>query len=58
MAQQGIEMVRYADDFMILCRSEAEAGSAGTGTAMDGAGGTDPAPGENADCGCHPDGGL
>lgn len=25
MAQQGIEMVRYADDFIILCRSEAEA---------------------------------
>ena len=25
MAQQGIEMVRYADDFVILCRSEAEA---------------------------------
>jgi RNA-directed DNA polymerase len=25
MAQQGMEMVRYADDFVILCRSEAEA---------------------------------
>lgn len=25
MAQQGIEMVRYADDFVIMCRSEAEA---------------------------------
>ena len=25
LAQQGIEMVRYADDFLILCRSEAEA---------------------------------
>jgi len=25
LAQQGIEMVRYADDFVILCRSEAEA---------------------------------
>jgi len=25
MAQQGIEMVRYADDFVILCRSEGEA---------------------------------
>jgi RNA-directed DNA polymerase len=25
MAQQGWEMVRYADDFVILCRSEAEA---------------------------------
>ena len=25
MAQQGFEMVRYADDFVILCRSEAEA---------------------------------
>jgi RNA-directed DNA polymerase len=25
MARQGIEMVRYADDFVILCRSEAEA---------------------------------
>ena len=25
VAQQGIEMVRYADDFVILCRSEAEA---------------------------------
>jgi RNA-directed DNA polymerase len=25
MATKGIEMVRYADDFVILCRSEAEA---------------------------------
>ena len=25
MAQTGVEMVRYADDFVILCRSEAEA---------------------------------
>ncbi len=25
LAQQGIEMVRYADDFVILCRSKAEA---------------------------------
>jgi len=25
LAQQGIEMVRYADDFVILCRSQAEA---------------------------------
>ncbi len=28
MEQQGIEMVRYADDFVILSRSEAEAGKA------------------------------
>jgi len=28
MAQLGLEMVRYADDFVILCRSEAEAGEA------------------------------
>lgn len=25
MAERGIEMVRYADDFVVLCRSEAEA---------------------------------
>lgn len=25
MARQGVEMVRYADDFVILCRSQAEA---------------------------------
>ena len=25
LAEQGLEMVRYADDFVILCRSEAEA---------------------------------
>jgi RNA-directed DNA polymerase len=25
MAQQGVEMVRYADDFVILCRTEGEA---------------------------------
>jgi RNA-directed DNA polymerase len=25
MAEQGFEMVRYADDFVVLCRSEAEA---------------------------------
>jgi RNA-directed DNA polymerase len=28
MAETGIEMVRYADDFVILCRSEAEARAA------------------------------
>lgn len=28
MARSGYEMVRYADDFVILCRSEAEAGAA------------------------------
>ncbi len=28
MARRGIEMVRYADDFVILCRSQAEAGEA------------------------------
>jgi len=28
MAQEGIEMVRYADDFVIMCRSEAEAQAA------------------------------
>src|SRR5262249_28081390 len=28
MAQAGFEMVRYADDFVILCRNEAEAHSA------------------------------
>jgi RNA-directed DNA polymerase len=28
MAQAGVEMVRYADDFVILCRSEAEAEAA------------------------------
>lgn len=28
MAEQGFEMVRYADDFVVLCRSEFEAGVA------------------------------
>ena len=28
MAQQGFEMVRYADDFVILCRSPEEAANA------------------------------
>jgi RNA-directed DNA polymerase len=28
MAQQGVEMVRYADDFVILCRSQGEAAAA------------------------------
>jgi RNA-directed DNA polymerase len=28
MAQQGLEMVRYADDFVLLCRTRAEAESA------------------------------
>jgi RNA-directed DNA polymerase len=28
MAQCGMEMVRYADDFVVLCRNEAEAGAA------------------------------
>ncbi|MBM3880902.1 MAG: hypothetical protein FJ387_14485 [Verrucomicrobia bacterium] len=25
MAEQGYEMIRYADDFIVLCRTEAEA---------------------------------
>lgn len=28
MAQRGLEMVRYADDFVVLCRSEAQAAEA------------------------------
>jgi RNA-directed DNA polymerase len=28
MARAGYEMVRYADDFVVLCRSEAEAAQA------------------------------
>jgi RNA-directed DNA polymerase len=35
MAQQGIEMVRYADDFVILCRARRKPGSAGAGKGMD-----------------------
>ena len=34
MAQQGYEMVRYADDFVILCRCEAEAQKALASVAM------------------------
>ena len=37
MAQQGFEMVRYADDFVILCRSREEAEQRlGAGAAVDG----------------------
>ena len=35
MAAAGYEMVRYADDFVILCRSEAEAQQALARAAMD-----------------------
>ena len=46
MAGAGIEMVRYADDFVILCRSEAEARQALERVqALDGCGGTDAASG-------------
>jgi RNA-directed DNA polymerase len=49
MAARGWEMVRYADDFVILCRSLAEAAAgAARGAGMDGASRTELAPGENA----------
>jgi len=52
-------MVRYADDFVMLCRSQGEAAAvleqvrqwteqAGLAAASD----------ENTDCGCHSEGGL
>ena len=50
MARQGFEMVRYADDFVILCRSPKEAAaSLGGGAALDGGSRPDPASGQDAD---------
>ncbi len=47
-------MVRYADDFVILCRSREEAERAlGTGEGMDGDSRTELASGQDADRGCH-----
>ena len=38
MAEKGYEMVRYADDLVILCQVEGTSrGGVGTGEAMDGA---------------------
>ena len=55
MAQRGWEMVRYADDFVILCESQEEAQrGSGRSAAMGGASGTDPAPDQNAHRGCEP----
>ena len=52
MAARDIEMVRYADDFVILCRSRQEAAEALERVqAMDGASRTDAAPGKDADRG-------
>ena len=57
--ERGFEMVRYADDFVILCRSEAEARQAlERGAGVDGAGRTDAASDEDADRGRHATGRL
>ena len=54
MARGGYEMVRYADDLVILCRSAAEAqGALGRDESMGGGSGTEPASGEDADGGCE-----
>jgi hypothetical protein len=45
MAEQGFEMVRYADDFVVLCRSPEDAAEAhGRGERLDGVSRPDPAP--------------
>ena len=50
MAGQGFEMVRYADDFVILCRSPEEAAAAlAMVQAMDGGSRPDAAPDQDAD---------
>jgi RNA-directed DNA polymerase len=49
MAGRGYEMVRYADDFVILCRTKQDAeGGVGGGAAMDGLCRPDAAPGQDA----------
>ena len=59
MAGKGIEMVRYADDFVVLCGTEGEAQQALEEVrAVDGASRTDAASGQDAHCGRHPTGGL
>ena len=59
MAGEGIEMVRYADDFVVLCGTEGEAQQALEEVrALDGASRTDAASGQDANRGCHPSGGL
>ena len=55
MARQGLAMVRYADDFVILCQSQAEAQQALRASApMGGGSGTDAAPNQNAHRRCQP----
>ncbi len=50
MAQAGFEMVRYADDFVILCRSPEEANQAlARGARLDGGSRPDPASDQDAD---------
>ena len=56
MAELGFEMVRYADDFVVLCRSPEDAAAAprlrkgrpGRRAGVDGASRTGPAPGQDA----------
>jgi RNA-directed DNA polymerase len=53
MAQQGREMVRYADDFVILCSSQKEAEEALEQVRRWMEGRTDPAPHQDPHCQCH-----
>ena len=49
MAERGFEMVRYADDFVVMCRSRRSCGrSPGGGAAMDGFGRPDAASDQDA----------
>ena len=55
MARQGKEMVRYADDFVILCDKPQEAqGVTGTTASMDGSGRANSASDQNTHRGCQP----
>ena len=49
MEQSGYRMVRYADDFVILCQTKQQApGRIGRGSGVDGPSGADAAPREDA----------
>ena len=55
MIRQGWQMVRYADDFVILCQSQARSPRGVGATApMDTSSGTDAAPDQNAHRRCQP----
>jgi len=54
MAEAGYEMIRYADDIVVLCRSEGSLCRLEEDSNVDAPSGIDPPSGKDPDCGRHP----